>query len=100
MSNTFADIAAVHAYAANGITAGSTDASLWKSLDKVSRQRAPVGTERSFWQTETSGYVDHWDIAISIYTGLKYGKLNAWMHHQLFTNGGLLDEGKDTRNFQ
>ena len=100
ISATFADIAAVHSYGSNGITAGSTDANLWKSLDKVSRQKSPVNTQRSFWQTETSGYTSHWDNAISIYTGLKYGKLNAWMHHQLFTNGGLLDEGKDSKNFQ
>ena len=100
LSVTFADIAAVHGYASNGITAGSTDANLWRSLDKVSRQKSLPNTQRSFWQTETSGYKNHWDIAISIYTGLKFGKLNAWMHHQLFTNGGLLDEGKDTKNFQ
>ncbi|HEX8548515.1 MAG TPA: T9SS type A sorting domain-containing protein, partial [Cytophagaceae bacterium] len=100
VSITFSDIAAVHSYGANGITAGSNDALLWQSLNSTSRTRSYGAKPRSFWQTETSGYKDHWDIAVAIYTALKYGQVNAWMHHQLFTNGGLLDEGNDYRNFQ
>ena len=82
ISSTFADIAAVHSYAANGITAGSTDANLWRSLDKVSRQSSLPNKPRPFWQTETSGYRDHHDVGIAIYTALKYGKVNAWMTHK------------------
>lgn len=84
VASKFADIAAIHSYSANAVSPGSTDASLWTSLDKVSRQ---MNANRAFWQTETSGYTNDYAGAISIstaiFTGLKYGKLNAWMFHGL-----------------
>jgi O-glycosyl hydrolase len=100
----FADIAAVHSYAADGRSAGSTDAKLWVSLDKVSRQR---NANRAFWQTETSGYSNDYagaiDMGISIYTGLKYGKLNAWMFHGLThptaVEGLVINNGQKTDRY-
>ena len=104
VSKEFADIAAIHSYSANAVSPGSTDASLWTSLDKVSRQG---NANRAFWQTETSGYSNDYAGAISIstaiFTGLKYGKLNAWMFHGLShpteIEGLVLKTGKTDRYY-
>ena len=80
IASQFADIAAIHSYAANAQSPASSDASTWRSLDLISRQMNP---KRSFWQTETSGYPDTYaggmSMATAIFTALKYGKCNAWI---------------------
>jgi glucuronoarabinoxylan endo-1,4-beta-xylanase len=103
-SSKFADIAAIHSYAANAVSPGSSDAKTWTLLNKVSRIN---NADRSFWQTETSGYTNDYSGAISvstaIFTALKYGKVNAWMFHGLShptaVEGLVINNGEKTDRY-
>ena len=78
----YQDIAACHAYNATGTLAGSTSASTWDGMYRVSNAKKTT----PFWQTETSGYGLGWDggmgLAKAIYIGLKFGKISAWVWWQ------------------
>ncbi len=78
----YQDIAACHAYNATGTLAGSTSASTWDGMYRVSNAKKPT----PFWQTETSGYGLGWtggmSLAKAIYVGLKFGKVSAWVWWQ------------------
>ena len=79
----YQDIAACHAYNASGTLAGSTSASTWDGMYRVSNAKKPT----PFWQTETSGYGMGWDggmgLAKAMYVGLKFGKVSAWVWWQI-----------------
>ncbi|TAH24546.1 MAG: hypothetical protein EAZ07_09470, partial [Cytophagales bacterium] len=75
----YQDIGACHAYNSTGTLAGSTSASTWDGMYRVTNARKPT----PFWQTETSGYGTGWEgglgLAKAIYIGLKFGKVAAWV---------------------
>ena len=85
-ADKYADIAACHAYNATGTLAGSTSASTWEGMHKVSNRSRP----RPFWMTETSGYGLGYDGAFSLtkamYIALKFGKVSAWVWWSLSEN--------------
>ncbi|HEX8546297.1 MAG TPA: T9SS type A sorting domain-containing protein [Cytophagaceae bacterium] len=103
-----ADFAAVHAYNANGTIAGSANIALWDGMYRSATRYRPI----QFWQTETSGYYKVselkdaegklirepkilWgggmNLATTMYVGLKYGKLSAWLYWSIGNSSNLND---------
>ncbi len=79
----YQDIGACHAYNSTGTLSGSTSATTWDGMYKVTNRAKPT----PFWQTETSGYGLGWDggmnLAKAMYVGLKFGKVSAWIWWQI-----------------
>lgn len=85
----YAAIMAVHGYALDGVTAGSTDAQTWQTMfDWGAKYDKPL------WMTETSGYKNDWSGAMALskamYTALRFGNVSAWLFWTLSTS--TLDE--------
>ncbi|MGE5557846.1 MAG: sugar-binding protein, partial [Bacillota bacterium] len=73
----YLDVMAVHGYGADGVSSGDSDV-LWMQTRALAD-----AYDYPLWMTETSGYADTWDgamsLANSIYSALKYGKVSAWV---------------------
>jgi len=85
----WADVWAVHGYGNDGQTPdpNSAEAGIWTL---AWNRFQPTG--RPFWMTETSGYTESWadsrQLAQSIFAGLKYGHISAWVWWQLSEDDG------------
>jgi glucuronoarabinoxylan endo-1,4-beta-xylanase len=102
IAERYAGIVAVHAYDTNGITPNSPSAKTWENMYAAGAQH-----HIPFWMTETSGYGLDWNAAMnmakSMYVGLRYGQVSAWVMWQA-SNVGKPDsfsltggaDGKDT----
>jgi glucuronoarabinoxylan endo-1,4-beta-xylanase len=81
----YVDIIAVHGYANDGVNPGSTDATTWQNMYNWG---APYNMP--LWMTETSGYPNDQDGAISLskamYIALKYGNASAWVFWSISTS--------------
>jgi glucuronoarabinoxylan endo-1,4-beta-xylanase len=68
---------AVHGYAPNGIAPDSADARIWQTMSA-----AALKNGKQLWMTETSGYGQSWDdamsLAVSMYTALRFGHVSGW----------------------
>jgi glucuronoarabinoxylan endo-1,4-beta-xylanase len=95
-------IVAIHAYDTNGVTPNSPSAKTWENMFAPGAKHG-----LPFWMTETSGYGLDWpaamNLARSMYVGLRYGHVSAWVMWEASTvpkadneslTGGL--DGKDT----
>ncbi len=83
----YLDIAAIHGYGDDGISAGG-NAQLWQDTYRIVRRY-----NKPLWQTETSGYGPQWSgskeslssiaLAESIHNGLVHGNVSAWLYWAL-----------------
>ncbi len=102
----YVDIVAVHDYDEDGIHVGGTGASNWKKTYELA-QKLPNG--KKTWMTETSGYPNSWDgaitLAANIYTALYYGNTSGWVWWSLNASPssaayGLLVNGEPTSRYE
>ncbi len=89
----YGEIIGIHQYSQDGVTPGSIAASAWSSMYKVSQ----LGMVRPVWMTETSGFGagEHamMKMASSLYTALKFGKVNAWNWYDATDNDSEIEHG-------
>ena len=81
----YVSILAVHGYATDGVSPGSSDAQTWRNMYNWGKPwNIPL------WMTETSGYENNLTGAIALakamYIALKYGNVSAWVFWTLSTN--------------
>jgi O-glycosyl hydrolase len=89
----YLDIAAIHGYGDDGISAGG-NAQLWQDTYRIVRRY-----NKPLWQTETSGYGPQWPgskeslssiaLAESIHNGLVHGNVSAWLYWALSDDRGV-----------
>jgi glucuronoarabinoxylan endo-1,4-beta-xylanase len=89
---------AVHSYL-DGVAPDYGSAEGWQKMYMGAQQYG-----KQLWMTETSGYQQDWDgamsLASSIYLALKFGKVSAWVYWQLSESGpseyALMNGGEPT----
>ncbi len=86
-ARTHLDIIAIHGYKNDGVSASDKGPKYWKKTAKLARREG-----KSLWLTETSGpdgadFNSSFKYATSIYNGLNYGNVNAWVFWQMSGNG-------------
>lgn len=81
----YVDMVAVHGYANDGVSPGSSDAQTWEAMYKWG-----AAYNLPLWMTETSGYPNTQDGAIALskamYIALKYGNVSAWIFWSISTS--------------
>jgi len=96
----YVDIIATHNYELDGVQANNVGPTNWRDT----YQLATAG-DKQLWMTETSGFEDGWegafDLGLSIYNALKFGKVNAWVYWQMSDGGdkALIQNNQPTKRY-
>ena len=96
----YVDIIAMHNYQLDGVQANNVGPTNWRDT----YQLAQAG-EKQLWMTETSGFADGWDgafeLGLSIYNAMKFGKANAWVYWQMSEGGdqALIQNNQPTQRY-
>lgn len=81
-ARSYVGMVATHGYALDGVNPASTDAATWQTMFSWGKPH-----NLPLWMTETSGYKNNLDGAMSLakalYTALRFGNVSAWVFWSL-----------------